>query len=86
MSNGQWMGEPARQHWSIELPDRFGFESVHADKCRVDGGALVFTNGDLFAEDFVTAYAPHAYQTVFPQASASETGCGGCQRREEGDE
>lgn len=86
MSNGQWMGQPEHQHWSVELPNHQGFEFVHAQRLRIDGGAAVFTNGDLRELELttVTAYSPIGYMNVFPALDLSDA-CPGCAQRE-GDE
>jgi hypothetical protein len=51
--------------WLLEEhPGRF--VGIHSDRVRVDGGALIFEDGDMFNAELVLAQAPGTWQSVQP--------------------
>lgn len=50
--------------WAVEVQPGNVFEHVKAEHCRVDSGALVFTNGDVFNAELIAAYGPTRWAWV----------------------
>lgn len=83
MSNGEFSGDWAEDTlcWSVQLPDARGYEAVHADHMRVESGALVFTNGDIYTMAMVAVFGPNGYVWA-----GRPTPCGECIHRTTQDE
>jgi hypothetical protein len=56
----------AKQRWVIEHKND-EYTSAMADNCRIDGGAIVLTDGDLFNAELVLAIGPGKWVAVFPE-------------------
>jgi hypothetical protein len=48
---------------------------IDADRVRVEGGVLIFENGDIFSSELVTAKAPGQWLSVFPAPDDDECTC-----------
>lgn len=62
-------GQTENCFW-VELPDGT-WDCVHAERMRIESGAAVFSNGDIFTQEVVAAFAPGGWS----YASPSIVGC-----------
>lgn len=51
------------------------YAGVHADRVRIEGGALVFENGDLFNSELVLIQAPGTWLSVHTQDEDEDCTC-----------
>lgn len=65
--NGDQIGQPSPEKicWVVELPDGRGLEFVHSEHCRVESGAVVFSNGTILDASLVAVYGPASYGSVY---------------------
>lgn len=51
------------------------YSGVEADRVRIDGGALIFENGDIFTSELVLAQAAGTWLSVHPRSDEDECTC-----------
>lgn len=63
-----------KQYYAVELVDNLGFEGGHADKCHVQDGIVMLTNGDLPNVSIVAAWASGRWVWVAPMDCPHDDG------------